>query len=430
MTQLKPNLAERMRPKSIKDVIGQEHLTDPDKIIGRIVKAQRPTSLLLYARPGVGKTSIANALANDLNMDFEQFNASVDNKDKLKKITTKSESEPLVMLLDEIHRLTKPLQDHLLPYLEKGYVTVIGATTENPYINVNPALRSRMTILQLNPVDFESMKKIIKKAKSFLENEQGKPIMLSDAQIGFLASSTDGDVRSVLNALELVTESSEASKNGIQIDTEALEQVLGRKAIAGDKNGDEHYNLLSAFQKSIRGSDINASLHYLARLIAIGDLQSICRRLSIISYEDIGIANTPAVINANLAIKVAEKTGLPEARIPLASAVIELASSKKTNIAEKGIDAALNDLNYFDTTIPMHLRDTHFKGANELGHQGYKYPHDYEHHYTYQQYLPDELIGHNYIDDQHPTTDDVKRIVKFAETKTNHDLKSKVWPYN
>lgn len=424
MTQLKPNLAERMRPKSIKDVIGQEHLTDPDKIIGRIIKAQRPTSLLLYARPGVGKTSIANALANDLNMDFEQFNASVDNKDKLKKITTKSESEPLVMLLDEIHRLTKPLQDHLLPYLEKGYVTVIGATTENPYINVNPALRSRMTILQLNTVDFESMKKLIKKAVSFLEDEIKEHIIISETQIAFLASSTDGDVRSALNALELIVESSDASQNGIQINTEALEQVLGRKAIAGDKNGDEHYNLLSAFQKSIRGSDINASIHYLARLIAIGDLQSICRRLSIIAYEDIGIANTQAVINAQLAIQVAEKTGLPEARIPLSSAVIELASSKKTNIAEKAIDLALDDLNYFNTTIPMHLRDTHFKGAASLGHQGYKYPHDHPHHYVNQIYLPDELLGHNYIKDPYPVDDNIERVLKFADIKTKYDLKS------
>ena len=423
MTQLKPNLAERMRPKSIKDVIGQEHLTDPDKIIGRIVKAQRPTSLLLYARPGVGKTSIANALANDLGMDFEQFNASVDNKDKLKKITTKAEKEPIVMLLDEIHRLTKPLQDHLLPYMEKGHVTVIGATTENPYINVNPALRSRMTILQLNPVDVESMKKLIKKAVNFLEDELKEHIIISEVQIAFLASSTDGDVRSALNALELVTESSDASQNGIEINTEALEQVLGRKSIAGDKNGDEHYNLLSAFQKSIRGSDVNASIHYLARLIAIGDLQSICRRLSIIAYEDIGIANTQAVINAQLAIQVAEKTGLPEARIPLSSAVIELASSKKTNIAEKAIDLALDDLNYFNTTIPMHLRDTHFKGAASLGHQGYKYPHDYPHHYVNQKYLPDELIGHNYIEDQHPVDENIERILKFADIKTKSDLK-------
>lgn len=424
MTQLKPNLAERMRPKSIKDVIGQEHLTDPDKIIGRIVKAQRPTSLLLYARPGVGKTSIANALANDLHMDFEQFNASVDNKDKLKKITTKAEKEPIVMLLDEIHRLTKPLQDHLLPYMEKGHVTVIGATTENPYITVNPALRSRMTILQLNPVNVESMKKLIKKAVSFLEDELKEHIIISEEQIAFLASSTDGDVRSALNALELITESSDASQNSIDIDTEALEQVLGRKSIAGDKNGDEHYNLLSAFQKSIRGSDVNASIHYLARLIAIGDLQSICRRLSIIAYEDIGIANSQAVINAQLAIQVAEKTGLPEARIPLSSAVIELASSKKTNIAEKAIDLALDDLNYFNTTIPMHLRDTHFKGATSLGHQGYKYPHDYPHHYVNQIYLPDELLGHNYIKDQHPIDDNIERILKFADIKAKSDLKS------
>jgi crossover junction endodeoxyribonuclease len=422
MTKLKPNLAERMRPKFIADIVGQEHLTNPDKIIGRIVKAQRPISLILYARPGVGKTSIANALANDLGMDFEQFNASVDDKKKLKSITDKSEKEPLVLLLDEIHRLDKPKQDHLLPYLEKGHITLIGATTENPYINVNPALRSRTTILELKPVDFDSMTKVIHKAINFLQDEIDNKIIISDEQIAFLASSTDGDVRSALNALELVTMSSEPDKNGIKIDTDALEQVLNKKAIAGDKNGDEHYNLLSAFQKSIRGSDINASLHYLARLIAIGDLQSICRRLSIIAYEDIGIANTPAVINAQLAIQVAEKTGLPEARIALSSAVIELASSKKTNIAEKAIDLALADLDVFNTTIPMHLRDTHFKGAAALGHTGYIYPHDYKNHYIQQQYMPDELVGHNYIIDENPIDEHIERVVKFAKRKSDSDL--------
>lgn len=425
MVTLKPNLAERMRPKSIKDIVGQEHLTDPDKIIGRIVKAKRPTSLILYARPGVGKTSIANALANDLGMEFEKFNASVDDKKKLKQITDKSEKEPLVMLLDEIHRLDKPKQDHLLPYLEKGSVTLIGATTENPYINVNPALRSRTTIIQLNPVGIEGMKKIIHKAVKFLEDELQTKIIISEAQIAFLASSTDGDVRSSLNALELVTESTDASEDGIVISTPALEQILNKKHIAGDKDGDEHYNLISAFQKSIRGSDVNASLHYLARLIEIGDLQSICRRLSIIAYEDIGVANTPAVINAQLAIQVAEKTGLPEARIALSSAVIELATSQKTNIAEQAIDMALNDLQRFNTDIPNHLKDTHYKGAAQLGHVGYKYPHDYDHHYVYQQYLPDDLIGSNYVIDHHPINETVERIVKFANSKKEQDLKNR-----
>ena len=256
-----------------------------------------------------------------------------------------------------------------------------------------------------------------------LETLYKKALKAEEENAVVIAKSMGDTGRSALNALELIVESSDASQNGIQMNTEALEQVLGRKAIAGDKNGDEHYNLLSAFQKSIRGSDINASIHYLARLIAIGDLQSICRRLSIIAYEDIGIANTQAVINAQLAIQVAEKTGLPEARIPLSSAVIELASSKKTNIAEKAIDLALDDLNYFNTTIPMHLRDTHFKGAASLGHQGYKYPHDHPHHYVNQIYLPDELLGHNYIKDPYPVDDNIERVLKFADIKTKSDLK-------
>lgn len=416
------NLAERMRPKSISDVVGQEHLTSPDKILGRIVKSKIPTSLLLYSPPGTGKTSIARALSNDLGLEFERFNASVDNKEKLKNITQKSESSPLVLLVDEIHRLTKPLQDHLLPYMEQGDVTLVGATTENPYISINPALRSRATILELKPIGVSSMVTLLERAVTFLEVEQETDISITPEQLAFIASSTNGDARSALNALELVVLSADYTDNGLCVDTATLEQILGRKAIAGDKDGDEHYNLLSAFQKSIRGSDVNASLHYLARLIEIGDLQAICRRLSIIAYEDISVANQPAVINANLAIQVAEKTGLPEARIPLANAVIELASSKKSNIAVNAIDMALADLQTHNTDIPHRLRDTHFKGASELGHTGYLYPHDYQHHYIAQQYIPTALIGRNYVTDNYPVNQSVAAVVAIAAAKTKQDI--------
>lgn len=400
------NLATRMRPQKIEDVIGQEHLTAPDKILGRMVAAKQMSSIILYGPPGTGKTSMASALSGSLNIPFEYFNASTDDKKKLQTIAKEAEKQPVILLLDEIHRLDKPKQDFLLPYTENGQIILVGATTENPYISINPAIRSRATLLEIKSVTAEAI-------ADLLEQSLTKDSVLKDYNVNvsrdtllFIANNTDGDVRKALNSFELAILSTPADQDTVTITTQVMEEILQKKVLAGDKDGSEHYNLLSAFQKSIRGSDVNASLHYLARLILSGDLIGICRRLSIIAFEDIGLANPTAVTLTKNAIDVARDTGFPEARIPLAMAVVELALSPKSNNAYMALDRALADINdpEIDTTIPLHLRDAHYKGADKMGVIGYSYPHDYNAHYTPQQYLPASLTNAFYLDTENLTT--------------------------
>ena len=395
-----------MRPQKIEDVIGQEHLTAPDKILGRMVAAKQMSSIILYGPPGTGKTSMASALSGSLNIPFEYFNASTDDKKKLQTIAKKAEKQPVILLLDEIHRLDKPKQDFLLPYTENGQIILVGATTENPYISINPAIRSRATLLEIKSVTAEAI-------ADLLEQSLTKDSVLKDYKVDvsrdtllFIANNTDGDVRKALNSFELAILSTPADQDTVTITTQVMEEILQKKVLAGDKDGSEHYNLLSAFQKSIRGSDVNASLHYLARLILSGDLIGICRRLSIIAFEDIGLANPTAVTLTKNAIDVARDTGFPEARIPLAMAVVELALSPKSNNAYMALDRAIADINdpEIDTTIPLHLRDAHYKGADKMGVIGYSYPHDYNAHYTPQQYLPASLTNAFYLDTENLTT--------------------------
>lgn len=400
------NLATRMRPQKIEDVIGQEHLTAPDKILGRMVAAKQMSSIILYGPPGTGKTSMASALSGSLNIPFEYFNASTDDKKKLQTIAKEAEKQPVILLLDEIHRLDKPKQDFLLPYTENGQIILVGATTENPYISINPAIRSRATLLEIKSVTAEAI-------ADLLEQSLTKDSVLKDYNVNvsrdtllFIANNTDGDVRKALNSFELAILSTPADQDTVTITTQVMEEILQKKVLAGDKDGSEHYNLLSAFQKSIRGSDVNASLHYLARLILSGDLIGICRRLSIIAFEDIGLANPTAVTLTKNAIDVARDTGFPEARIPLAMAVVELALSPKSNNAYMALDRAIADINdpEIDTTIPAHLRDAHYKGADKMGVVGYNYPHDFNAHYTPQQYLPTSLTNAFYLDTENLTT--------------------------
>lgn len=400
------NLATRMRPQKIEDVIGQEHLTAPDKILGRMVAAKQMSSIILYGPPGTGKTSMASALSGSLNIPFEYFNASTDDKKKLQTIAKEAEKQPVILLLDEIHRLDKPKQDFLLPYTENGQIILVGATTENPYISINPAIRSRATLLEIKSVTAEAI-------ADLLEQSLTKDSVLKDYKVDvsrdtllFIANNTDGDVRKALNSFELAILSTPADQDTVTITTQVMEEILQKKVLAGDKDGSEHYNLLSAFQKSIRGSDVNASLHYLARLILSGDLIGICRRLSIIAFEDIGLANPTAVTLTKNAIDVARDTGFPEARIPLAMAVVELALSPKSNNAYMALDRAIADINdpEIDTTIPLHLRDAHYKGADKMGVVGYNYPHDFNAHYTPQQYLPASLTNAFYLDTENLTT--------------------------
>lgn len=397
---LKP-LAYRMRPKKLEDIVGQQHLVAPGKILARMVSAKLLSSMILYGPPGTGKTSIASAIAGSTKYAFRMLNAATDSKKELEMVAEEAKiSGTVILLLDEIHRLTKPKQDFLLPHLEKGSIILIGATTENPYITINPAIRSRTQIFEVKPLTEADIGQAIDRALTDKENGLGEQnVVLTDEARLHLTRVTHGDLRSALNGLELAVMSTEPDDSGvITIDLPTIEECVQRKALVQDKDGDAHYDVISAFQKSIRGSDTDAALHYMARLLEAGDLPSVIRRLLTIAYEDIGLANPNACAHAVQAITAAEKIGLPEARIPLAQAVIELCLSPKSNSAIMAIDAALADVragNYGD--VPDHLRDAHYQGAKKLGRGiGYKYPHDYPHGWVKQQYLPDKLKTKHY----------------------------------
>ena len=390
-------LAYRMRPTSIDTIVGQRHLVGEGKIIWRMVEAKRLSSMILYGPPGIGKPSIASAIAGSTKYAFRMLNASTNTKKDLQIVAEEAKmSGSVVLLLDEIHRLDKPKQDFLLPHLESGKIILIGATTENPYISIQPAIRSRTQIFELKPLSDEDIKIALERALSDDENGLGHlNIDVSDEAMQHLTRATNGDLRSSLNALELAAESTKPDADGvINLTMEIAEECLQRKALTHDKDGDAHYDVISAFQKSIRGSDVHAALHYLARLVEAGELQIICRRLMIIAYEDIGLANPAGAARAVTAVMAAEKTGFPEARIPLANAVIELALSEKSDTAYSALDAAIADVRKGrGNNVPDHLRDAHYQGAEDLGRGvGYKYPHSYDEGWVKQQYLPNSLV--------------------------------------
>ncbi|MGX1192774.1 putative ATPase [Metabacillus sp. SLBN-84] len=400
--EMKP-LAFRMRPESIDEIIGQEHLVGKGKMIERMVKARHLSSMILYGPPGIGKTSIATAIAGSTNTAFRKLNAVVNNKKDMEIVAEEAKmSGKVILILDEVHRLDKAKQDFLLPYLEDGKIILIGATTSNPYHAINPAIRSRCQIFELKPLEADDIKKALIRALS--DDKKGLAkyrAEVADDALDHFASSCAGDVRSALNALELAVISSEPDDEGIiRIDLKTAEECLQKKSFVHDKDGDAHYDVLSAFQKSIRGSDVNAALHYLGRLIEAGDLISINRRLLVIAYEDIGLASPQAGARTLAAIEATERLGLPEARIPLANAVIELCLSPKSNSAYKALDAALADIRSGKSgEVPDHLKDAHYKGAGKLGRGiDYKYPHDYENGWVKQQYLPDSLKKKNYYE--------------------------------
>lgn len=394
-------LAYRMRPKSIDDIVGQRHLVEEGKIIWRMVKAKRLSSMILYGPPGIGKTSIASAIAGSTKYAFRTLNAATNTKKDLEIVAEEAKmSGSVVLLLDEIHRLDKPKQDFLLSHLESGRIVLIGATTENPYISIHPAIRSRAQIFELIPLTESEIRTGL--ARAIKDEEKGLgnlKLEVDEKAMTHLSRATNGDMRGALNALELAAMSTEADEKGIvHISLDIAEECLQRKALTHDKDGDAHYDVISAFQKSIRGSDVHASLHYLARLVEAGELQIICRRLIIIAYEDIGLANPAGAARAVTAVQAAEKTGLPEARIPLANAVIELALSEKSDSAISAIDTALSDVRSNKSShVPDHLKDAHYQGAKELGRGvGYKFPHNYEDSWVEQQYLPDTLVNAKY----------------------------------
>ena len=395
-------LAYRMRPTCLEEIVGQQHLVAPGKIIARMIAAKQLSSMILYGPPGIGKTSIASAIAGTTKYAFRTLNAATDTKKELQIVIEEAKmSGTVILLLDEIHRLDKPKQDFLLPHLENGRVILIGATTENPYIAINPAIRSRTQIFELIPLTPEEIHQALKRALTDETKGLGNyDVEITDGAMHTLTHFSNGDVRSSLNALELAVKSTPENEDGKIIITEEIAgNCLQRKVFAHDKNGDQHYDVISAFQKSIRGSDVDAALHYMARLIEAGELITLIRRLLVIAYEDIGLANPAGASRAVLAVQAAEKLGLPEARIPLANAVIELALSPKSNTAILSIDAALSDVRQGKSgNIPSHLQDSHYQGAQKLGRgTNYQYPHNYPNHWVKQQYLPDTLKHTQYF---------------------------------
>ena len=360
-----------------------------------MVNTKRLSSMIFYGPPGIGKTSIAKAISGSTQFKFRQLNAVTNTKKDMQLIVEEAKmSGQVILLLDEIHRLDKAKQDFLLPHLESGKIVLIGATTSNPYHAINPAIRSRAQIFELYPLDDNDIK--ISLERALHDESRGlasyNPVIDEDA-MNYFTTQSQGDVRSALNALELAVLSAEVKENQRHITLEDAKDCLQKGAFVSDKDGDMHYDVMSAFQKSIRGSDVNAALHYLARLIEAGDLPTIVRRLLVISYEDIGLASPGAGQRTLAAIESAERLGFPEARIPLSQAVIELCLSPKSNSGITAIDAALSDIRKGHVgQIPDHLKDGHYSGAKALGRAiGYKYPHNYDNGFIAQQYLPDKL---------------------------------------
>ena len=373
-------LANALRPKKLSDVIGQEHLIGKDKILTNLVKNKKIFSLILYGPPGVGKTSIANAITEELGVKHRFLNATFNNKKDFEIVFEETKLYGnIVLVVDEIHRLNKDKQDLLLPMLENGLITLIGLTTSNPYHKINPAIRSRCQIFELKPLKKEDISKGLLKASKNLSD-----IKIDKDALDLIATMSNGDFRFAINLLEVAYYSSSDKK----ITTSLIKEINNKASSPMDSDETGHYDVLSAFQKSIRGSDVNAALHYLARLISSGDLDSIYRRMTVIAYEDIGLANPNMGVRVNACINACERVGLPEARIPLGDMVIDLCLSPKSNSGHTALDLALKDVENGNIgKVPSHINAQAF---------GYKYPHDYPGSYVVQQYLPDELKNRVY----------------------------------
>lgn len=375
-------LAQKLAPTTLSEVIGQKHLLGEGKILTNLVKNKKLFSMILYGKPGIGKTSIANAIANDLGERYRFLNATVNTKKDLDIVIEEAKMyDGMILIMDEIHRLNKDKQDILLPQLESGLITLIGMTTSNPYHAINPAIRSRCQLFELKELEINDIKEGLKKAT---KHPDLKGIEIDDKSIELIAKLSGNDLRYAYNLLEVAYYSTDDKK----ITEEKIRKINNKPVFFSDKNGEGHYDVLSGLQKSIRGSDVNAALHYLARLVVEGDLDSIYRRLSVIAYEDIGLANPAIGPRLDAAINAAERTGLPEARIPLGTIVAEMALSPKSNTAHIAFDEAIADIEKGNVgTIPKHIKTNS---------PDYKYPHDYKGAYVVQQYLPDKLKNKKY----------------------------------
>lgn len=375
-------LAIKLRPKNIDEIIGQTHLVGEGAPIRNFVNNGRIFSMILYGNPGIGKTSIATAIAGSTNLKYRMLNATINNKKDIEVVIEEAKMyNGIILIMDEIHRLNKDKQDILLPHLESGLITLIGLTTSNPYHKINPAIRSRCQIFELKPLTLDEVIFALNRA---IKSNELKDIKIKKDVITYIAKLSSGDLRSAYNLLEI----SYFSTNDKNITMDVVTKINNKPALFADKNDTGHYDLLSAFQKSIRGSDVNASLHYLARLLVIEDLDSIYRRMTVIAYEDIGLANPSIGPKVDACINACERVGMPEAIIPLSVTIIEMALSPKSNSAYTALHDAINDIeNGNNYPIPETIR---------IDSKIYKYPHDYKGSYVKQQYMPDNLINKEY----------------------------------
>ena len=395
-------LAMRLRPRTLEEVVGQQHIVGKDKLLYRAIKADKLSSIIFYGPPGTGKTTLAKVIANTTSADFCQINATVAGKKEMEDVVERAKNnlgmygKKTILFVDEIHRFNKGQQDYLLPFVEDGTIVLVGATTENPYFEVNGALISRSIIFELKPLSKEDIKEILKRAVYDKERGMGSyKADIDDEALEFLADIANGDARSALNAIELGILTTDRSDDGlIHIDLKTAEQCIQKRAVRYDKTGDNHYDTISAFIKSMRGSDPDAVSYYLAKMLYAGeDIKFIARRIMICASEDVGNADPYALVVATNAALAVERIGMPEARIILSQAALYVACAPKSNSCYMAVDKAMELVKTTKTApVPAHLQDAHYKSASKLGHGiGYKYAHDYPNHYVKQQYLPDGL---------------------------------------
>lgn len=396
-------LASRMRPTTLEEVVGQEHIIGKDKLLYRAIKADKISSIIFYGPPGTGKTTLAKVIANTTSAEFTQLNATTAGKKDMEEVIKEAKNrlgmygKKTILFVDEIHRFNKGQQDYLLPYVEDGTIVLIGATTENPYFEVNSALISRSIIFELKALEKEDIKKLLERAVTDKNKGLGSfDVVLDEEAKEFLADISGGDARSALNAIELGVLTTKPDMAGkIHINLDIASECIQKRVVRYDKGGDQHYDTISAFIKSMRGSDPDAAVYYLAKMLYAGeDIKFIARRIMICASEDVGNADPQALNVAVSASLAAERIGMPEAAIILSQAVTYVASAPKSNAACNAVFEAMESVKNQKTTVPPHLQDSHYKGSAKLGHGiGYQYAHDYPKHYVKQQYLPSEIEG-------------------------------------